>query len=381
MENKSYSQIVLDAIAIFANNNITKAEAARQAAEGTDFNAENIRKCIVRSEAKRLREEGHSGLVAHCENRGIDVNDVRLYWDKTKEYSVKVNLDSNEKTYKDLRDEIIESMDAHSPKYPNIERDFLVDGHLLVVDPADIHIGKLATAFETGEDYNSHIAVLRVHEGVEGILQKVKGFNIDQIMLVIGNDILHVDSPRNTTTSGTNQDVSQMWYTNFLMAKQLYVEVIEKLTGVADVHVVFNPSNHDYTNGFFLADAIKSWFRHSTNITFDCSIAHRKYYRYFENLIGTTHGDGAKQSDLGLLMAEEAKKDWGVTKHRYFYTHHVHHKTSRDMIGITLESLRSPSGSDSWHHRNGYGVGGVKAIEGFLHSKEHGQICRITHIF
>jgi len=381
MEKKSYSQIVLDAIAIFSNNNVTKAEASRQASEGTHYNPENIRKGIVKHQAKKSREEAHAGLVSHCESRGIDVNDVSLYWDKTKEYSVKVNLDRNQKTYENLRDEIIESMDAHSPKYPNIERDFLVDGHLLVVDPADIHIGKLATAFETGEDYNSHIAVKRVHEGVEGILQKVKGFNIDQIMLVIGNDILHVDSPRNTTTSGTNQDVCQMWYDNFLMAKQLYVEVIEKLTGVADVHVVFNPSNHDYTNGFFLADAIKSWFRHSNNITFDCSIAHRKYYRYFENLIGTTHGDGAKQSDLGLLMAEEAKKDWGTTKHRYFYTHHVHHKTSKDLIGITIESLRSPSGSDSWHHRNGYGVGGVKAIEGFLHSKEHGQICRITHIF
>jgi len=381
MENKTYSQVVSDAFAIFKNEGVSKGLASRRASEGTTFNPETIRKGIQKMEAKVARQQDNPGLARHCEERGIDINGVSLYWDKTKDYSVAVRLDKNQVTYENLRDEIIEKMDAHSPKYPNIERDFLVDGHLLVVDPADVHIGKLATAFESGEDYNSHIAVKRVHEGVEGILQKVKGFNIDQIMLVIGNDILHVDSPRNTTTSGTSQDVCQMWYDNFLMAKQLYVEVIEKLTSVADVHVVFNPSNHDYTNGFFLADAIKSWFRHSTNITFDCSIAHRKYYRYFENLIGTSHGDGAKQADLGLLMATEAKKEWGDTKHRYFYTHHVHHKTSKDMIGLTIESLRSPSGNDSWHHRNGYGVGGVKAIEGFLHSKEHGQICRITHIF
>jgi len=381
MEKKTYSQLVSDAFAIFKNEGVSKGLASRRATEGTSFNPETIRKGISKMEAKLARQQDNPGLAKHCEERGIDINGVSLYWDKTKDYSVAVRLDKNQVTYENLRDEIIEKMDAHSPKYPNIERDFLVDGHLLVVDPADVHIGKLATAFESGEDYNSHIAVKRVHEGVEGILQKVKGFNIDQIMLVIGNDILHVDSPRNTTTSGTSQDVCQMWYDNFLMAKQLYVEVIEKLTSVADVHVVFNPSNHDYTNGFFLADAIKSWFRHSTNITFDCSIAHRKYYRYFENLIGTSHGDGAKQADLGLLMATEAKKEWGDTKHRYFYTHHVHHKTSKDMIGLTIESLRSPSGNDSWHHRNGYGVGGVKAIEGFLHSKEHGQICRITHIF
>jgi hypothetical protein len=366
MEKKNFKQVVLEAIRINREEGVSKREASRRAVVGSDYAFEVISRSMPRYERRLDKESEHQGLAKHCEERGIDISDVTLYWDKTKEYSVAVKLDKNQVTYENLRDEIIESMDAHSPKYPTIQRDFLVDGHLLVIDPADVHIGKLATAFESGEDYNSHIAVRRVHEGVEGILQKVKGFNIDQIMLIIGNDILHVDSPKNTTTSGTSQ---------------LYVEVIEKLTSVADVHVVFNPSNHDYTNGFFLADAIKSWFRHSSNITFDCSIAHRKYYRYFENLIGTTHGDGAKQSDLGLLMAEEAKKDWGDTKHRYFYTHHVHHKTSKDLIGLTIESLRSPSGTDSWHHRNGYGIGGVKAIEGFLHSKEHGQICRITHIF
>jgi len=256
MEKKTYSQVVSDAFAIFKNEGVSKGLASRRASEGTTFNPETIRKGIQKMEAKLARQQDNPGLARHCEERGIDINGVSLYWDKTKDYSVAVRLDKNQVTYENLRDEIIEKMDAHSPKYPNIERDFLVDGHLLVVDPADVHIGKLATAFESGEDYNSHIAVKRVHEGVEGILQKVKGFNIDQIMLVIGNDILHVDSPRNTTTSGTSQDVCQMWYDNFLMAKQLYVEVIEKLTSVADVHVVFNPSNHDYTNGFFASVAI-----------------------------------------------------------------------------------------------------------------------------
>ena len=80
-------------------------------------------------------------------------------------------------------------------------------------------------------------------------------------------------------------------------------------------------------------------------------------------------------------MANEFAQEWADTKHRYIYTHHVHHKTSKDFHGITVESLRSPSGTDSWHHRNGYGIGGVKAIEGFIHSKKHGQVARLTHIF
>ena len=53
----------------------------------------------------------------------------------------------------------------------------------------------------------------------------------------------------------------------------------------------------------------------------------RKYFKYHNNLIGTTHGDGAKENDLPLLMAHEAKEDWAVVNHRYFYTHHIHHKS------------------------------------------------------
>ena len=88
----------------------------------------------------------------------------------------------------------------------------------------------------------------------------------------------------------------------------MIVEVLEKLITVADVHYIHCPSNHDYVSGFFLSDVIKTWFHKNENITFDCSIAHRKYFRYGTNLIGATHGDGAKQNDLPLLMAEETQK-------------------------------------------------------------------------
>ena len=79
-------------------------------------------------------------------------------------------------------------------------------------------------------------------------------------------------------------------------------------------------------------------------------------------------------------MAQEASGDWSYTKHRYVYTHHVHHKNAKDYVGVTVESLRSPSGTDSWHHRNGY-QHNPKAVEGYLHHPIHGQIARLTHIF
>lgn len=210
------------------------------------------------------------------------------------------------------------------------------------------------------------------------MINKSKGYNIDRILFIIGNDVLHVDSPKRVTTSGTPQDTDGMWYTNFLTAKSVYIKCIELMVQVAPITVHYNPSNHDYINGFFLADAISTWFRH-TDIEFNADISHRKYFSYYNNLIGTTHGDGAKEQDLPLLMAQESRH-WTNAKHRYFYTHHIHHKKSKDYGSVCVESLRSPSGTDSWHHRNGY-QHQPKAVEAFIHDKENGQIARLTHIF
>lgn len=313
--------------------------------------------------------------------KGLDPDSVKHAWFKDKKSSFFVkNPNFNTRVKNNFKEQLIQDLKEYSPKFEKIKRKANKNGHLLVVDPADIHIGKLADSFETGEDYNTQIAVKRVREGVQGILDKSSGFDIDKILFVGGNDILHTDTPKRTTTSGTPQDTDGMWYDNFLKAKDLYIEILEKLISVADVHFVFNPSNHDYANGFFLANVIETYFKNCKNITFDCSIAHRKYFKYHSNLIGTTHGDGAKQADLPLLMAQESAKNWAETKHRYVYIHHVHHKLGKDYAGVTLESLRSASGTDSWHHRQGY-QHAPKAIEGFIHSKEFGQVARLSHIF
>lgn len=321
-------------------------------------------------------------IKAISKENGVNVEDVKHGWLKTDKASLFFkNPDFKSKENKEfdkLKESLVELISRRSPKKQKIKSR---DGeYLLVLDPADVHIGKLATSFETGEEYNSQIAVERVLNGISGILGNCKGFDIDEILFVGGNDILHIDNPKRTTTSGTPQDTDGMWYDNFILACKLYQDIILTLSNIAPVRFVYNPSNHDYTNGFFLAQLIDAYFRNNNNVTCDVSIAHRKYYKYGDNLIGTTHGDGAKIDNLGALMAHEACKDWAETKYRYIYTHHLHHKTGKDLIGCTVEALRSPSGTDSWHHRNGY-TGSPKAIEGFLHHKKYGQVCRLTHLF
>jgi hypothetical protein len=375
---KEYSHPYDDAVRRHFSNQINKANETTENITYTDTNQYGPNENI----SARKPDGGIMTIEEYCNAYGIPFEHVRTYKLVTHTGNCFYNIASNvidNKKIDNLHELFLEDLKSYAPKYNTYKRQEYVDGHLLIVDPADVHIGKLCSSFEVGESYNNQIAVKRVMDGVDGILSKVNSFNIDKILFVIGNDILHIDNPKRTTASGTPQDTDGMWYDNFLIAKQLYVDIIEKLMCVADVDVVFNPSNHDYTNGFFLAQLIETHFRNCDNVKFDCSISHRKYFTYGKNLIGTTHGDGAKQQDLPLLMAHESK-DWVNCKHKYFYIHHFHHKISKDYMSVCVEALRTPSGTDSWHSRNGY-EHAPKAVEGFIHDKNNGQIARITHLF
>ena len=290
---KSNKEIKRHALEIYDSTGEAPAFIAKQIISEGLFNQneyENLRKYISAwTKSVRVAKE-NPGLANECDVAGIPIDSVKHGWYKGKHWSIAFKADQEEgPTFEDMLKDHMEDVKNHAFKYEKIKREPLDRPHLLVIDPADVHIGKLASAFETGEDYNNQIAVQRVREGVDGIIQKAQAFDIEKIIFVAGNDILHIDTPRRTTTSGTPQDTDGMWYDNFLIAKKLYIEVIDRLMQVADVHFMYNPSNHDYVHGFFLADAISNWYRDCENITFDVSIAHRKYYAYGKNLICTTH--------------------------------------------------------------------------------------------
>lgn len=380
------------------NKNITKAAREYAFELNLDYNDSFRRKCsnilnehLVFEEVEEidsimtaLSDDGTvMNIEEYCKFYEIDFNHVKSYKLVTHTGTPYYNITSNNidiggDSFKEFQEKLIEDIKTYSPKFTKVDRTPVEDGHLLVLCPSDLHIGKLASSFE-GEDYNSEVAVKRAKEGVEGILKKASGFNIDQILFRAGDDILHIDNPHNTTTSGTRQDTDGMWFESFLKAKQLYIELIEMLLTIAPVHFQFIPSNHDMMSGFMLAQTIYAYFRNYSDVTWDIDMKYRKYYQYGNNLIAGSH-EFKKPTEVSLIFADECSF-WSESKRRYGYFGHVHHKISeKDLPGITLETLRSASNNDSWHTRNQY-VSQPKAVEGFVHHKSLGQIARITHLF
>jgi len=279
---------------------------------------------------------------------------------------------------------------------------------LLVMDMADVHIGKLSVKDETGYSYSRDAAVDRMLRGVQALLQKAKGHRVSRVLFVLGNDILHVDNAKNQTTNGTAQDTHGSVHDMYRDAQSAYIAAIELCADDCIVDLIFCPSNHDKILGWALANSIGAWFRDHPNVNsneYTLSERHRKYYRYEANLIGLSHGDGAREGDLYPLMMTEARSHVSEAPFRYWYLHHLHHKIrkasgimshdrEKDHIGLTviksgipsqigdnvqIEYVRSPSPPDSWHDKNGYTS--RQAVECFIHDPHEGQNARFTHWF
>ena len=337
----------------------------------------------------------NSGIIEDSNTAKVDFTSVKNLWKEVRDEdgNKKGNLfiknplfkEQAEKNLEQLKKDIIEELKKYAPKYPTLKRVKNDNGHLLIIDIADLHINKYATSELTGDEYNTDIAVQRAIEGTKGLLQKTVGYNVDKILFVIGNDVLNTDNLTKSTTKNTPQDTDTHWLTAFKIAKECYIKCIELCAVVADVDVVHCPSNHDLMSGCFLAETVSTHFRLAKNITFNISSSYRKYYKYYKNLIELEHGDKGKMAELPLLVAQAQPVMWAETKFRYGYLHHVHHsdkrqfQSSKDYIGFNVTYLRSPSSADIWHADSSYL--NMVAVESFLHSKENGRVAHFTHYF
>ena len=216
-----------------------------------DLDENQIKKIIA-------EHESHKALEQECQEQGIPLDSVNYYWFKSEKFSI--NAKADEFNRQRFLDQITETVKKHAPKQPKIKYKKNDSEHLLVINPADIHIGKYASKIETGEDYNVEIAKKRVIDGVQGIVELAAGFPIDRILFAIGNDVLHVDNVYNTTTKGTGVDVIGKWHEHFNQALELYIWCVEYLRTIAPVDAIHSMSNHDYQSGFHLAHTLKAYF-------------------------------------------------------------------------------------------------------------------------
>ena len=279
-----------------------------------------------------------------------------------------------------IRKQFMDDLKSLSPvvkSKPNLSS--LELGKLLEINIFDLHFGKVAWHEEVGENYNIDIATQRFNDCIDYFISTYKSFNIEQILFPISNDFFNSDRshPFNSTTNGTPQEEDTRWQNTFRKGRELLIQNIQKLSEIAPVIVKVIPGNHDYERSFYLGDSLQGWFHNNENVTIDNGASPRKYFTYGKCLIGLTHGNNEKVTDLPMIMAQENPIEWAKTIYREFHLGHLHHKketkfnATNELQGVMVRYMSSLSGTDSWHHKKGY-IGARKSAEALLWDSEKG---------
>jgi hypothetical protein len=245
-------------------------------------------------------------------------------------------------------------------------------GNMLEVNIPDAHFGKLAWPEETGyEPYDIKIASAMYMRAVDALIERTKGVEYEQVLYVIGNDMLNADDLEGRTTSGTQVTNDARYHKVFDVARTTTIWAIERLRKIAPVRVVVVSGNHDQLSSWHLGDSVQCYFHAYKDVTVDNAPKMRKYYEWGSVLLGFTHGDKGDRADYPLLMATEQSQAFGRTMFREMHTGHLHHTKLDEKHGVRVRILPALCPADDWHSENSY-VGNLRNAEAYTWNKKEG---------
>lgn len=246
---------------------------------------------------------------------------------------------------------------------------------LLTVYPlGDPHIGMYAWAKEAGDDFDLEVARRLTLGAVDRLMQSAPSSET-AIILPLG-DVFHMDDQTNTTPAHKHQLDADG---RFVKVLQVGIEtfrhaVLRALERHQRVIVRFVQGNHDPHAVWSLAFTIAAYFSSEPRVEVDLSPSKFWFYRFGKVLIGATHGDTVKHDKLLGVMACDRPQDWGETKHRYWYTGHIHQTTVNELQGVRCESFRTLAAKDAYAAGHGYRAG--RDMVAIVHHREHGEVER-----
>lgn len=270
-----------------------------------------------------------------------------------------------------------------APKWKSIKHPRrATSGNMLEMSVPDLHLGKLAWGKETGwGDYDVKIAEKLYEQAVENLLERTSAYKFDEVCLVVGNDLLQINNPDNTTARGTVVDADTRYHKMFEVARAMTVRAIERLREVAPtVRVIVIPGNHDKLSAWHLGDSLICYFHNYKDVIIENNPTPRKYYQWGSVMLMWSHEAAIKRlrDDYPLLMATEQPEMFGVTRFHEVHLGDIHQVRLEEQHGVRVRVLPSLCPPDEWHSSKGF-VGNIPSAECFIWSKVEGLVGTATY--
>lgn len=249
------------------------------------------------------------------------------------------------------------------------------DADLMSIYPiGDQHNGLMAWGRETGEAYDLKIGKERLETTAAALIAQSPPSR-RALILNLG-DWTHQDSNKNMTpASGNILDVDGRYFKVVTTGVHLMRHLIDlALAKHEQVEVRNNPGNHDPHASVALTVALSAFYEGNPRVKIDDSPDEWFFRRFGRNLLGSHHGHRCKPQEMAMAMAERCAEDWGVTWFRHFYFGHIHHETTKEVMGVRVESFQTLAAKDAYAHNAGYSSG--QSLTSITLHAERGEVGR-----
>lgn len=281
---------------------------------------------------------------------------VQNYWGNAEHpyYQVKAWL-GKKKGEQVFQDSFIDFLSGYAPVSQDIMSPKIQPGKpvaALVINKQDAHYNKV----DVGGNNDIEERFARMAYRVETILNQASLSNsLDKVIYIIGSDEFNSEFT-GTTTKGTPQQNIEGYHSSFEAICNHEILMITLLLQYAnDVDIVYVAGNHDEYVGWHLINWLKTYFRNTDRLTFDCSPRYRKYISYGVTAMMFNHGDAMKPAKLAGIFPMEYKDGWSDHDVYYIFTGDKHHELSQDFNGIKFYQIPAFSNAKSgWDEKNGY---------------------------
>jgi predicted phosphodiesterase len=345
-----------------AQDAIAKHGSQQKAAEALGISRRSLRERLNDADKKRMKLFGTSTLYDKD-------GEVVMEWEKRRHDS-----ERQEQIIRETVAAFVQEIKPAKPvKTPKNNTDDILTSYVI----GDAHIGMYAWAQETGSDFNVDIACHDIKLATERLVAATPPSR--EALVVQLGDFFHADSTvhNNTPMSGNSLDVDSRFPRVIRAGITTMRYVIDSaLEKHETVHIRNVAGNHDPSASITLNEALRGYYHKEPRLILEDSPAALWYHVFGSNLIGVTHGHGAKAEKLPGVLAVDAREYWSETEFKYIWHGHIHNKRVFEDAGCTCESFRTLASKDKWNADMGYRSG--REMQAIILHKDYGEIERHT---
>lgn len=336
---------------------------------------------VIRIRKAKLAKKGvgHGRDVSHLVPDGYKIKGTSSLVDEfgnTKLQWVKTDTDAERQV--ELMKAVIEGMKSEiTPVAPvkatRAKRD---DKLLNLYTVSDFHLGMLAWADESGDDWDMKIAEDLFSRWFDAAFQKAPDAGTGVINLL--GDFAHFDSLDAVTPESRHVLDADTRYQKLV---RYMIRMVRRVVDMAlvkhkNVRLLIVQGNHDPVGSVWLAEMFTTLYSNDSRVIVDTSPDVYKMVRHGKTTLFFHHGHKARFDAIEPVMIAKFRKAFGESVYSYAHVGHLHHQKIVESRNMIVEQHRTLAAKDAYASRGGWMSG--RSANVITYSAEYGEVARLT---